>query len=89
MQAVISVIGNDRVGILAMVANACAQYQINILEVAQTIVDGVFSMTMITDMAQMSIDFDEFAALMEAMGIDNALVIKVMNRQIFNAMHQI
>lgn len=89
MKAVISVIGNDRVGILAMVANACADYRINILEVAQTILDGVFSMTMVVDMNEMTITFDEFAGIMEQAGIDNALVIRVMNQQIFNAMHTI
>lgn len=89
MKAVISVIGSDRVGILAMVANACAECCINILEVSQTILDGVFSMTMVVDMNSMNIPFDEFAALMEKAGIDNALVIRVMNQEIFNAMHTI
>ena len=89
MKAVISVIGSDRVGILAMVANACAECHINILEVSQTILDGVFSMTMVVDMNSMNIPFDEFAALMEQAGIDNALVIRVMNQEIFNAMHTI
>jgi ACT domain-containing protein len=89
MKAVISVVGNDRVGILAMVANACAQYQINVLEVSQTILDGIFSMTMIVDMDRMSVTFDEFASLMETIGAENALIIRVMNQQIFDAMHSI
>lgn len=89
MKAVISVIGNDRVGILAMVANACAGHGINVLEVQQSILDGVFSMTMIVDMNKMDVPFDLFGSEMEQIGLDNALVIRVMNQQIFDAMHTI
>ena len=89
MRAVISVVGNDRVGILAMVANACADHGINIMEVAQTIVDGIFSMTMIVDMKGMNESFDHFASEMEQIGMQNALIIRVMNQEIFDAMHSI
>lgn len=89
MNAVISVIGQDRVGILAMAANVCAGHCVNVLEVAQTILDGVFSMTMIVNMDRMDITFDEFAAEFEALGIENSLVIRVMNQEIFQAMHTI
>ncbi|MCF0259287.1 MAG: ACT domain-containing protein [Erysipelotrichaceae bacterium] len=89
MRAVISVVGNDRVGILAMVANACADHGINIMEVAQTIVDGIFSMTMIVDMKGMNESFEDFASEMEQIGMQNALIIRVMNQEIFDAMHSI
>lgn len=89
MKAVISVVGKDRVGILAMAANICASHNVNVLEVAQTILDGIFSMTMNVDMDHMDTTFDAFAAEMEQAGIDNALIIRVMNRQIFEAMHTI
>lgn len=89
MKAVISVVGKDRVGILAMAANICASHNVNVLEVAQTILDGIFSMTMNVDMDHMDTTFDAFAAEMEQAGIDNALIIRVMNRKIFEAMHTI
>ncbi len=89
MKAVISVIGEDRVGILAMAANVCAGHNVNVLEVAQTILDGVFSMTMVVDTQQMDIPFESFADEFEQIGIDNALVIRVMNQEIFQAMHTI
>lgn len=89
MKAVISVIGNDRVGILAMTATLCAERNVNVLEVAQTILDGTFSMTMIVDMNEMNVPFDEFASEMEQLGIDQALIIRVMNQEIFDAMHSI
>ncbi|MEY8380266.1 ACT domain-containing protein [Ileibacterium valens] len=89
MKAVISVIGNDRVGILAMTSTLCASRSVNILEVAQTILDGTFSMTMIVDMNAMTVPFDVFASEMEELGLQQALIIRVMNQEIFNAMHSI
>lgn len=89
MKAVISVIGNDQVGILAAVADACARRNVNILEVAQTILHGLFSMTMIVDMKEMHGTFDEFSTLLEQIGAERELVIRVMNEKIFEAMHTV
>ncbi|MGM9960385.1 MAG: ACT domain-containing protein [Allobaculum sp.] len=89
MKAVISVIGQDRVGILAMTANVCADHNVNVLEVSQTIVDGVFSMTMIVNVDQMNISLEQFADEFEKIGEQNSLVIRVMNYEIFQAMHSI
>lgn len=89
MKAVISVIGQDRVGILAMTANVCADHNVNVLEVSQTILEGVFSMTMIVNLDQLNITMDEFASEFETIGEQNNLVIRVMNYEIFQAMHSI
>jgi ACT domain-containing protein len=89
MKAVISVVGSDRVGILAMAANLCAEHNANILEVAQTILEGIFSMTMIVDLKYLDETFEEFSSQFEQAGIDNGLIIRVMNREIFEAMHTI
>lgn len=88
MKAVITVVGSDRVGILAMIANACAQHNVNVLDVSQTIVDGIFTMTMITDCSHVS-DFEQFAGNMEVLGTENSLIVRVMNQDIFHAMHTI
>ena len=61
----------------------------NVLEVSLSILDGMFSMTMIVDMDRMDITFDAFAGELETLGIENALVIRVMNYEIFQAMHTI
>ena len=61
MKAVISVIGKDKVGILALIANECADHNLNVLDVTQTIVDSMFTMTMIVDIDKMSIPLNEFA----------------------------
>ena len=86
MKAVISVIGKDRVGILAWVANECADANMNILDVSQTIVDDVFTMTMVIECGS---DFAAFAQRMEEQGKEKGLVIRVMHQDIFNSMHRI
>ena len=89
MKAVITVVGNDREGILAMVASECANAHINILDVSQTIVDGIFTMTMITNVDRLSGSLDGFASHMEKLGKENSLIVRVMNHDIFKAMHSI
>lgn len=89
MKAVVSVIGKDKVGILAMIANECANASINILDVSQTIVDGMFTMTMSVDFSSMSGSLDAFSTHMEEMGKEKGLVIRVMHQDIFDSMHKI
>lgn len=89
MKAVISVIGKDKVGILAMIANECAKASINILDVSQTIVDGMFTMTMSVDFEGMEKSLGEFSSYMEELGKDKGLVIRVMHQDIFDSMHKI
>lgn len=89
MKAVISVIGKDKVGILAMIANECANASINILDVSQTIVDGMFTMTMSVDFMGLSKPLQEFSTYMEELGKAKGLVIRVMHQDIFDSMHKI
>lgn len=89
MKAVVSVIGKDKIGILAMIANECANASINILDVSQTIVDGMFTMTMSVDFSSMSDSLDTFSTHMEEMGKEKGLVIRVMHQDIFDSMHKI
>ena len=89
MDAVITVVGKDRIGILALMANVCADNKINILDVSQTIVDGIFTMTMIVDTKLMSKNISEFSEEMKTLGDKEGLVIRMMNREIFDSMHRI
>ena len=89
MKAVITVVGKDREGILALIATECANAHINILDVSQTIVDGIFTMTMITSFDASIMTLDDFASHMEKVGEENSLIVRVMNQDIFKAMHSI
>ncbi|MBQ0064288.1 MAG: ACT domain-containing protein [Firmicutes bacterium] len=89
MKAVITVVGKDQVGILALIANECANAQINIADVSQTILDGIFTMTMVVEFSEASVALSEFSGYMRNLGESKGLVIRVMNQAIFDSMHRI
>ena len=89
MKAVISVIGRDSVGIIAKVSAECAACGVNILDISQTVLKGYFTMIMITDISNISIDFAVFVDTMAELGRNNNLEIHAMHEDIFNAMHRI
>lgn len=89
MNAVLSVVGKDKVGILALVSNKCAEYNANINDVSQTIVDSYFTMFMIVNIDSLSIEFTKFVDELTKFGSSNGLDIHVMHEDIFNLMHKI
>lgn len=89
MRAVLTVIGKDTVGILAKVAAVCAEENVNISEVSQTILQDIFCMIMMCDISNISMPFSDFVDEMSALGKANNLSIHVMHEDIFNAMHTI
>jgi len=89
MKAVISVIGKDSVGILAFVSNACAKYNVNIIDVSQTVMSDTFAMIMMTDIEKLNIKLDEFIDILQKSGKERRLIINVMHEDVFNSMHRI
>ncbi len=89
MKAVISAIGKDKVGILAAVSAKCAENSVNIIDVSQTVMQGMFTMIMLTDISEISVNFGDFAELMKNYGKEIGMDIRVMHEDIFNAMHRI
>ena len=72
-----------------MVANACAKAQINVTDVTQTILQENFVMMMMVEHTEASTPFAQFATELRTLGEQNALEIRVMHEDIFNAMHRI
>jgi ACT domain-containing protein len=89
MNAVLSVVGKDTVGILAAVATKCAEYQANVNDVSQTIIDDYFAMFMIVNIDKLSIEFTDFVDELVDFGLKRNLDIHVMHEDIFNLMHKI
>lgn len=89
MKAFITVMGKDRVGIIATVATLLAGYQINIEDISQTVLQGVFTMIMAVDLTNSTLPFTDLTAALkkeaEALGME----INIRNEEIFNAMHRI
>jgi len=89
MRAVITVIGKDAVGILASVSAKCAEHNINVMEVTQSVLTDLFAMIMLVDISASAVDFTAFADELTALGKTKNLSIHTMHEDIFNAMHTI
>lgn len=89
MKGIITVIGKDRVGIIAKVCVYLSNNGVNILDISQTIVQGYFNMMMIVDISNASRRFEELVPEFEALGEEIGVKIKMQHEDIFNSMHRI
>ncbi len=89
MRAVITVIGHDMVGILAKVSTECADCGANIMDVNQTVMQDVFAMIMLIDIAKMSCHLSELGDRLEKAVDGMGLKVHVMHQDIFDSMHRI
>lgn len=88
-RTIITVIGKDRVGIIARVCTFLAENDINILDINQSIVQGFFNMMMIVDAQNASKDFSTLVEEIEKVGDELGVKIKMQHEDIFNIMHRI
>ena len=88
-RTIITVIGKDRVGIIARVCTFLAENNINILDINQSIVQGFFNMMMIVDAQETSKDFSILVEEIEEIGNELGVKIKMQHEDIFNIMHRI
>ena len=89
MNAVLSVVGKDSVGILAGVASKCAEYRANVIDVSQTVINEYFMMFMFVNIYNLSVEFTNFVDKVVEYGKSKNLEINVMHEDIFNLMHKI
>jgi len=89
MRAVITVIGQDRVGIIAGVSAILAERNVNILDISQTIMQDVFTMITLVDISKLNTSFHELQQRLEEKGTELGLSIRIQHEDIFNSMHRI
>ena len=89
MKAIVTVVGKDRVGIIAGVCTALANFNVNVLDISQTVMQGYFTMMMATDVSASTIPMAQLAAELEQIGKDMGLSIRIQREDIFEAMHRI
>ena len=89
MKAIVTVVGKDRVGIIANVCVALAKYNVNVLDINQTVMQGYFTMMMATDVSQSTIPMAQLASEIEKIGQEMGLSIRIQRENIFEAMHRI
>ena len=88
-KAIITVVGKDRVGIIAGVCTYLAENQINILDITQTIVKGFFNMMKVVDVENITKSFGEVARELEQVGEEIGVSVKIQREEIFLKMHRI
>ena len=88
-KAVLTVIGNDRVGIIARVSNCLADANINILDISQTTMSDMFTMIMLVDVSKSNVDFHVIAQRIKELGDEMQMQMQLQDTDIFNSMHKI
>jgi ACT domain-containing protein len=89
MRAVITVLGCDRVGIIAGVTAVLADSNTNILDISQTIMSDIFTMIMMVDLSASNVDFRELQERLTQKGKDLGMEIRLQREDIFRSMHRI
>lgn len=89
MKTIISVIGKDTVGIISKVSAVCSKYNVNIVDITQSVLQDMFVMVMLTEISELSCSFSDFSDEMKQLGTNLGLDIRVMHEDIFNSMHRI
>lgn len=89
MKAVITVLGCDRIGIIASITGILAKTNINILDISQTIMQNIFSMIMLVDLSNMDGEFSKVSELLSKTGEELGVEIRLQREEIFTRMHRI
>ena len=89
MRAVVTVVGQDRTGIIAGVSGYLADKKINILDISQTIMQELFTMIMLIDTADSDIKTSDLSADLKSLGEQIGVEIRVQHEGLFSSMHRI
>ena len=89
MKAIVTVVGKDRVGIIANVCTQLAAYNVNVLDISQTVMQGYFTMMMAVDVSGSTVPLADLVTRFEEIGKDMGLSIRIQREDIFEAMHRI
>ena len=89
MKAVIPVLGRDKVGIIAGICTKLAELNINVLDINQTIMQNMFTMTMLVDTSGSKEEFSKLVDELKCEGERLNVNIRIQREDIFDAMHRI
>lgn len=89
MNAIITVVGSDKAGIIANVSNYLYEHSINIADITQTILSGNFVMMMMVELDKSNISIEELRNQLNKKAEFMDVEINIMNERVFSAMHRI
>lgn len=88
-RAIITVLGSDRPGIVAAVTGCLAGHDINILDISQTILQGIFTMTMLVDMGASDVDFATVQDQLSELSTNLGVQITLQREDVFKFMYRL
>ena len=88
-KAVVTVIGKDKPGIIAGVSNTLAEHHINILDVSQTIMSDIFTMSMLINLEKLDEEYNKLQDDLNDLGKQLNVEIHMQREEIFNAMSRV
>lgn len=89
MKCIITVLGTDKVGIIAKICTYLSEVNVNILDISQTIIGGYFNMMMIVNMTDANKKMEEVNEKLTHIGKKMGVIITMQHEDIFNCMHRI
>ena len=89
MKAVITVIGKDKVGIIADVSAECSKFGANIIDISQSVMKDYFAMIMLVEIENLSVSFKQFQTELDAVAKNKGVDVRVMHEDIFNSMPRV
>jgi ACT domain-containing protein len=87
--AVVSVLGADRVGIVAGITSVLARHNVNIVDISQTVVRDIFSMIMVVDLSKADVDIGQLRKELEEEGKRLGVMVGIYHIDVFKYMQRI
>lgn len=88
MKAIVTVLGKDKVGIIAKVSGELSKMDVNVEDISQTVMQDYFAMMMMVEVPNGS-DVAKITANLDELGKEIGVSIRMQHEDIFNAMHRI
>lgn len=88
-RAIVTIIGSDRVGIIAGISDVLAKANVNILDISQSVIREFFTMIMMIDLGDASVSFEELSERLARKGAELSVRVEVQREEIFKAMHRV
>jgi ACT domain-containing protein len=88
-KAIVTVVGQDKVGIVAGVTKILAESSVNILDLSQTIMQDYFTMIMLVDISKANVDFTTLKQNLSNFGEEIGLQVNLQHQDVFHFMHRI
>lgn len=89
LNAIITVVGSDKVGIIAKVSNFLSEHKVNIADITQTILSGNFVMMMMVNLDNSDITIDSLRNAMNKLAEEMSVEINIMSERVFSSMHRV